>query len=79
MIVGPEGDVLAGPLQGEEGIVYADLDAGRARASRHQFDPVGHYGRADVFRLTVDNQARSPVAFTGDLSPAPDPAADPLS
>ena len=62
-------------------IVYADLDAGRARASRHQFDPVGHYGRADVFRLTVDNQARSPVSFTGDGSPsAPDPttAADPV-
>jgi nitrilase len=62
-------------------IVYADLDASRARASRHQFDPVGHYGRADVFRLTVDNQARSPVAFTdAGARSAPDPttAADPV-
>jgi nitrilase len=80
MIVGPEGEILAGPLEGEEGILYADLDAGRARASRHQFDPVGHYGRADVLRLTVDNQARSSVSFTGDASPsAPDPADDRLS
>ena len=66
MIVGPDGEVLAGPLQGEEGILYADLDAERARASRQQFDPVGHYGRADVFRLTVDDQPRHSVSFTGE-------------
>jgi nitrilase len=49
VIVGPTGDVLAGPLVGEEGIVYAEVDAAAARASRHQFDAVGHYSRPDVF------------------------------
>jgi nitrilase len=64
MIVGPDGDVLAGPLEGEEGILYADIDAGRARAARAQFDPVGHYGRADVFRLSVDSRPRRSVSFS---------------
>jgi len=72
MIVGPDGDVLAGPLEGEEGILYADLDVNRARTSRAQFDPVGHYGRADVFRLSVDANPRRSVSFSA-------PAASPES
>jgi len=57
-IVGPEGEILAGPLIGEEGIVYAEIDAAHARSVRHQFDPVGHYSRPDVFRLEVQTEAR---------------------
>jgi nitrilase len=56
-IIGPEGEVLAGPLVGEEGIVYAEVDIARARTARRQFDPVGHYARPDIFRLEVN---RSP-------------------
>ncbi|MGH9022428.1 MAG: carbon-nitrogen hydrolase family protein [Acidimicrobiia bacterium] len=63
-IVGPEGDLLAGPLVEEEGILYAELDVARARASRRQFDPVGHYSRPDVFHLEVDTRPRLPVRFT---------------
>ena len=46
-----------------EGIVYADVDVAFARASRRKFDPTGHYSRPDVFRLTVDTRATSPVVF----------------
>jgi nitrilase len=62
-IVGPGGEVLAGPLVGEEGIVYAELDLAGARASRRIFDPVGHYARPDVFRLTVDSRPKPAVTF----------------
>jgi len=63
VIVGPDGDVLAGPLIGETGILYADVDASQARASRHQFDPVGHYNRSDVFKLTVNTAPRATACF----------------
>ena len=63
VIVGPHGNVLAGPLVGEEGIVVADIDAAEARASRHQFDPAGHYARPEVLRLHVNTEAIRPVSF----------------
>jgi nitrilase len=62
-IVGPDGELLAGPLEREEGILYAEVDAGAARSSRQQFDPVGHYARPDVLRLTVDTTERPAVSF----------------
>ena len=61
VIVGPEGDILAGPLTGEEGVLYAEIDVARARTSRQQFDPVGHYSRPDIFRLSVDTSPRPAV------------------
>ena len=61
VIVGPEGEILAGPLTGEEGVLYAEIDVTRARTSRQQFDPVGHYNRPDIFRLCVDTSPRPAV------------------
>jgi nitrilase len=63
VIVGPDGEVLAGPLIGEAGILYADLDAGQARVGRHKFDAVGHYSRSDILRLTVDTTPHPAVTF----------------
>ncbi len=62
-IVGPDGAVLAGPLTGVEGILYADVDPVALRRSRHEFDVVGHYARPDVFTLHVDTRARQAVVF----------------
>ena len=67
-IIGPGGEVLAGPLIGEEGILCAEIDARQARAGRQQFDPIGHYGRSDVFRLHVDTSPRPAVVETSDTS-----------
>jgi nitrilase len=56
-ILGPDGSYLAGPLYGEEGILYAELDPDLLLQARQRFDPAGHYHRPDVLRLTV-----SPIA-----------------
>jgi len=50
-IVDPEGNLVAGPLVGEEGMLLADLPLAAIRRARQQFDPTGHYARNDVVRL----------------------------
>jgi nitrilase len=62
-IVAPGGKIVAGPLRNEYGIVYADVDVGRARAARRTLDTVGHYARPDLFRLAVDRNPQQPVTF----------------
>ena len=77
-ICGPEGEILAGPLEEQEGIVYAEIDTDHARKIRRHFDPVGHYARPDVLRLVVDHEARLPATFgAATARPRPQPDAEP--
>jgi nitrilase len=62
-IISPLGDVLAGPLYGEEGILFADLDLGEVARGKIDFDAVGHYARPDVFQLIVNEREALPVSF----------------
>jgi nitrilase len=62
-IVAPLGNVIAGPLFGQEGILTADLDLSLVVQGRFDLDVVGNYARADVFRLTVNEQPLLPVQF----------------
>jgi nitrilase len=67
VIYGPDGSCLAGPLYGGEGTLHAELDLGEIARERYEFDPVGHYGRPDVFELRVDERPRPPVRYrTGE-------------
>ena len=43
-----EGQVIAGPLYGEEGMVIADCDLRVSLHAKRWFDAVGHYSREDV-------------------------------
>ncbi len=52
-ILGPDGGYLAGPLYGEEGVLYADLEADRLYEERQRFDPVGHYHRPEILRFEL--------------------------
>ncbi len=47
-IISPQGEVIAGPLYDEEGVVTADCDLRAALHAKRYFDVAGHYGRADV-------------------------------
>ena len=63
VIVSPMGEVLAGPLWDEEGILTAELDLADIVKARLDFDVVGHYARPDIFHLHVDTHPKSPVTF----------------
>ncbi|MFY3139733.1 carbon-nitrogen hydrolase family protein [Achromobacter xylosoxidans] len=64
LIVGPLGEVLAGPLHGQTGLLTAAIDIEDLVRARYDFDVVGHYARPDVFTLDVDERARQSVRFT---------------
>ena len=62
-IISPLGEVLAGPLYDEEGILYAELDLGEVARGKFDFDVVGHYARPDVFRLIINERPAPPLSF----------------
>jgi nitrilase len=63
-ILGPLGDVLAGPARGSEEILFAGVDLEQIARAKFDFDVVGHYARPDVFRLVVDESPKPPVSPT---------------
>ena len=52
-IVNPKGQIIAGPLEAEEGILYAEVDLNAITAAKRMFDVVGHYARPDVFSFSI--------------------------
>ena len=48
------GDVIAGPLYDEEGVVTADCDLSAGLHAKRWFDSVGHYSREDVLLGEVE-------------------------
>jgi nitrilase len=60
-IVDPFGQMLAGPVFGEEAILTAEIDLRNIARGKFDFDVTGHYSRPDIFRLTVDERRQAPV------------------
>jgi nitrilase len=54
VIVGPLGQVLAGPLFNQNGVLVAEIDLGEVARSKYDLDVVGHYARPDIFQLHVN-------------------------
>ncbi|MDJ0952628.1 MAG: carbon-nitrogen hydrolase family protein [Acidimicrobiia bacterium] len=61
VLVAPSGEVIFGPATEEETIVYGDIDTNVVLEERQNFDPAGHYGRPDVFRLMVNRARQEPI------------------
>ena len=47
-IVGPSGNIIAGPVYGKEATVVADCDLREALHAKRYFDAAGHYSRSEV-------------------------------
>ena len=63
VVVAPEGEIVAGPLRNEQGILYAEVDNRRTAIAKRALDIVGHYARPDIFQLHVNTRPQSPVKF----------------
>ncbi len=60
-IVDPDGKLLAGPVGHGEEILYAEVNPRHLKGPRFQLDVAGHYGRPDVFELSLRQNPHSMV------------------
>ncbi len=65
VVIAPGGEIVAGPLRKESGILYCDIDRGKVDIARRVLDVAGHYSRPDIFNLHVNIQPQSSVEFEG--------------
>ena len=66
VIVGPLGEILAGPVLDEEAILTAEIDLDTIIGAKLDFDPIGHYARPDLFSLNVNDIPQRPVISRGE-------------
>jgi nitrilase len=62
-VIAPGGDVVAGPMREEKGLLYAEIDSSCVAASKRALDVAGHYSRPDIFTLRVNTRPQSPIEF----------------
>jgi len=67
-IIGPLGEILAGPHWDGETILTAEIDLGAIAAGKFDLDVTGHYARPDVFRLHV-NERPMPAVISNSGEP----------
>ena len=60
-IAGPDGEWLVSPDMKTDGNIYQTLDFHRVYEERQNFDPVGHYSRPDVTKLTINMERQSTI------------------
>lgn len=64
VIVNPMGQVLAGPLYHQEGLVTAEIELSEIVKAKYDMDVTGHYARPDVFSLHVDTRPKKTIVET---------------
>lgn len=63
VVIAPGGEIVAGPMRAQSGILYCDIDLEKAGVAKRALDVAGHYSRPDIFTLQVDTRPQSPVVF----------------
>jgi len=63
VIAAPGGELVAGPLHQEHGLLVGEVDAARVAGAHRTLDVAGHYSRNDIFRLTIDRSTSTPVVY----------------
>lgn len=63
VVIAPGGQIVAGPLRKEDGILFCDIDLNKVGIAKRALDVTGHYSRPDIFTLHVNTRVQSPVVF----------------
>jgi len=63
VVISPDGEIAAGPLCKEAGILFCEIDLRKIGLAKRTLDVVGHYSRPDIFTLHVNRRTQSPVQF----------------
>ena len=63
VVIAPDGEIVAGPMHKETGILYCEIDREKAGIAKRALDVTGHYSRPDIFQLHVNCQPQTPVEF----------------
>ena len=63
VVISPTGEIVAGPMREQAGILYCDIDREKASIAKRALDITGHYSRPDIFQLHVNKKPQSPVVF----------------
>ncbi|WP_455208514.1 carbon-nitrogen hydrolase family protein [Kaarinaea lacus] len=61
IVIAPGGNIVAGPMRNEQGMLYAEVDCQNVAAARRTLDIVGHYSRPDIFKLHVNTQSQTSI------------------
>jgi len=62
-VIAPGGDIVAGPLHKEIGMISCEIDLEQVANAKRTLDIVGHYARPDIFTLQVNNDKQALVDF----------------
>jgi nitrilase len=63
VVIAPGGEIVAGPMREQAGILYCDVDPEKVGIARRALDVAGHYSRPDIFQLHVDTRPQSSIVF----------------
>ncbi|MDP4548674.1 carbon-nitrogen hydrolase family protein [Marinobacter sp. MDS2] len=63
VVISPAGEIVAGPMRQETGLLLVEIDVSEVSAARRSLDIAGHYARPDIFSLQVNTRQQRPVSF----------------
>ena len=68
VVIAPGGEIVAGPMNKESGILYHELDIEKVGIAKRAFDVTGHYSRPDIFQLHVNTEVQTPCIIENKVS-----------